>query len=135
MKKLNFMLALGIILALVLVPACSTSEDADDATSIIDIRGTWDFDIDCPGCYWTTIFADVTLSGSITGGSTTFVAYPGTIAEFSATGSWTLSGSTFTLQVTIAGDIWQFNGIAASASSMSGSATLNITNATWTATK
>lgn len=134
MKKLNFTLALGIILALVLVPACSTSEDADGATGI-DLRGTWDFDIDCPGCYFTTIYADVTLSGSISGGSTTFVAYPGTIAEFSAVGSWTLSGSTFTLQVTIAGDIWQFNGIAASASSMSGSATLNITNATWTATK
>lgn len=131
MKRFYYLLAIGIVFSLILSPGCKTAEDSTG----IDIRGLWDFDISCPGCYFTTIFADVTLSGSTTGGSTTFVAYPGTIAEFSAVGSWTLSGSTFTLQVTIAGDIWQFNGIAASASSMSGSATLNITNATWTATK
>jgi hypothetical protein len=131
MKKIYLLLAMGIILSLILSPGCKTGEES----SGLDIRGLWNFDISCPGCYFTTIYGDLTLAGSITGGTATFVIYPGSIAEDTVTGTWTISGSSVTIQFTVSSSIWQFGGIASSASSMAGTGNVGTQSATWTATK
>jgi len=132
MKKLYFILAFGIIFSLILNPGCKKGEDSTG----IDIRGLWNtFNGNCPSChYMSTWFGTLNFTGSATGGNVVWTLLPGTVAEDTLAGTWSVSGSSVTFTFTSYGN-WQFSGNIASATSMSGTANLDALTATWNATK
>ena len=131
MKKIQLLLAVGIIFSLVFIPGCKTGEDSDS----FDIRGFWStFDVSCPTCYFPTWFGTLNFSGSETGGSVEFILFAGTSAETAISGSWSVSGSAVTFQFSPSG-IWSFNGTIASNNSMSGTANLEGYSGTWSASR